>query len=127
MIFHFYLSLALHIDAGLSPFSFHRYKYVFYHSHHHIMFMNYFPFFIGTLIGCRNRNSPLNILLMSTMSYCIMCTSFYFSVGCFVSVIIYMIYLELQRKKHFSILRFIKRYQLKFLGMILGCLCSSFM
>lgn len=100
---------------------------LFYHSHHHIMFMNYFPFFMGTLIGCRNRNSPLNILLMSTMSYCIMCTSFYFSVGCFVSVIIYMIYLELQRKKHFSILRFIKRYQLKFLGMILGCLCSSFM
>lgn len=100
---------------------------LFYHSHHHIMFMNYFPFFMGTLIVCRNRNSPCNILLISVMSYCIMCTSFYFSVGCFASVMIYMIYLELQKKKRFSILHFIRRYRLKFLGMILGCLCSSFM
>lgn len=100
---------------------------LFYHSHHHIMFMNYFPFLIGILIGCRGRNTPLNILLMAAMSYCIMCTSFYFSVGCFVSVMTYMIYLELNKKKRFSILRLIRRYRLKLLGMILGCFISAFM
>lgn len=100
---------------------------LFYHSHHHIMFMNYFPFLMGTLMGCRRKNDPLNILLISAMSYCIMCTSFYFSVGCFASVLIYMVYLELQKRRNFSIHRFIRRYRIKFFGIILGCLCSSFM
>lgn len=100
---------------------------LFYHSHHHIMFMNYFPFLMGTLMGCRKKNSPVNILLMAAMSYCIMCTSFYFSVGCFASVLIYMIYLELQKNKRFYVRRFIRKYSIKVLGIILGCLCSSFM
>ena len=100
---------------------------LFYHSHHHIMFMNYFPFLIGMLIGCRGRTSARNLILMSAMSYCIMCTSFYFSVGCFSAVFIYMIYLELQRESHFSPVRFIKNNLIKIIGAVIGCLCSAFM
>ncbi len=100
---------------------------LFYHSHHHIMFMNYFPFLMGMLLGCRCRKTPLNILIMGAMSYCIMCTSFYFSVGCFAAAVIYMIYLELEPETHFSIVKFIKRNFTKVIGAVLGCLCSAFM
>lgn len=100
---------------------------LFYHSHHHIMFMNYFPFLMGMLIGCRQRNSPWNPLIMAAMAYGVMCTSFYFSVECFAASLIYMIYLELHENDRFSVLRFIRTYRIKLLGIILGCLCSAFM
>lgn len=100
---------------------------LFYHSHHHIMFMNYFPFLLGMLLCCRRKKSSQNLLIMAALSYCIMCTSFYFSVGCFASVFIYMIYLELQGKKRFSPIQLIKNNFLKIIGAALGCLCSSFM
>lgn len=100
---------------------------LFYHSHHHIMFMNYFPFLLGMLLCCRRKKTSRDLLIMAAMSYCIMCTSFYFSVGCFAAVFIYMIYLELQGETRFSPIRFIKNNLMKIIGAALGCLCSSFM
>ncbi len=98
-----------------------------FHSHHHIMFMNYFPFLIGILIGIRRKNTSGNILLIAIMSYCILCTSFYFSVGCFATVLIYMIFLELLENNNFSIKSLLKNYYIKLIGAAAGCFCSAFM
>jgi len=98
-----------------------------FHSHHHIMFMNYFPFLIELLIGCRKRNSPRNTLFVAAMSYSILCTSFYFSVGCFAAVLIYMIFLELKENKSFLIKRFLRTFGIKLISAVTGCFCSAFM
>ncbi len=98
-----------------------------YHSHHHIMFMNYFPFLMGLLIGCRRRNTPMNTVFIALMSYCILCTSFYFSVGCFSAVIVYLIFIELCEKSRFSLIRFIRNHLINLIGVAAGCLCSAFM
>ncbi|MBQ9078884.1 MAG: YfhO family protein [Ruminococcus sp.] len=98
-----------------------------YHSHHHIMFMNYFPFLMGLLIGCRRNDTPQNTVFITVMSYCILCTSFYFSVGCFSAVIVYLIFIQLSDKGRFSLIQFIRTHLTKLIGIAAGCLCSAFM
>ena len=98
-----------------------------FHSHHHIMFMNYFPFLTGLLIGFRRQNNTRSILLISAMSYCILCTSFYFSIGCFAAVLVYIIFLELKNNSNFSFRHFLRNYYVKLIGAAAGCFCSAFM
>ncbi len=63
-----------------------------FHSHRHIMFINYMPFLIMALIGVDNyfENGKKALLIIST--FLIIMTSYFFSVGALCTIVIYGIY-----------------------------------
>lgn len=73
-----------------------------YHSHHHIMFVNYMPFLLLAYIllnklNTKNIKAPFLIsCLMIIMS------SFYFSVGAFISIILYSVFIKLKESSSFK-------------------------
>ena len=95
-----------------------------FHSHRHIMFVNYMPFLIMAYMGvdkyfCENKHV---LLLISTAL--IIFTSFYFSVTGIISIIIYGIYIYLSKNKKISFRGFI--YDgLKFIAPILSAVLLS--
>ncbi|MBQ6181306.1 MAG: YfhO family protein [Ruminococcus sp.] len=100
---------------------------LFFHSHRHVMFMNYIPFLLGMLLICEKKDSPARLFLMALFAYCIMCCSFYFSISSFVVVGIHMIWLELCKEEKFSPVRTIADIWKKVTAAAFGCLCSSYL
>lgn len=98
---------------------------IFYHSHCQIMFMNYFPFLLAMLFVCRKKDSVKNTFLMLILAYCIMCCSFYFSIGSFVGVGLYMVYLEIEKNGKFSFKSAWLSCWRKIVGAAFGCLISA--
>lgn len=95
-----------------------------FHSHRHIMFMDYYPFLMALMFGAGKADSMRNSLFMAAMSFCMVCTSFYYSAGAFAAVGMYMIFLQLDsgNTKILAIIREIWRKVL-FCGM--GCVCAA--
>lgn len=98
---------------------------IVYHSHRHIMFVNYFPFLFGLLFTVRGRDSAKNLLLTAVFTFCIICASFYFSIGAFAAVGVYMIYLAVEREGRFSLTAIWKYIWKKLLLAVLGCICAA--
>lgn len=98
---------------------------IFYHSHCQIMFMNYFPFLLAMLFVCRKKDSVKSTFLMMILAYCIMCCSFYFSIGSFAAVGLYMVYLEIEKNGKFSLKSAWMSCWRKIAGAALGCLISA--
>lgn len=98
---------------------------IVYHSHRHIMFVNYFPFLFGLLFTVRGRDSAKNLLLTAVFTFCIICASFYFSIGAFAAVGVYMIYLAVEREGRFSLTAIWKCIWKKLLFAALGCICAA--
>lgn len=98
---------------------------IFYHSHCQIMFMNYFPFLLAMLFVCRKKDSVKSTFLMMILAYCIMCCSFYFSIGSFAAVGLYMVYLEIKKNGKFSLKSVWLSCWRKIAGVVWGCLISA--
>ncbi len=98
---------------------------MFYHSHCQIMFMNYMPFLMAMLFVCRKKDSALNTFLMLILAYCIMCCSFYFSIGSFAAVGLYMVYLEMEKNGKFSLKSAWLSCWRKIAGAALGCFAAA--
>lgn len=81
---------------------------IIFHSHRHIMFVSYLPFFIGALFCCdkffENKNRAGLIFCLSM----IMLTSYYFSIGSYLSVFVYITALFLNRNSCFKIKEYLK-------------------
>lgn len=72
---------------------------IIYNSHHHSMFINYMPFLILALFGIDSyikKHSPY--LLITSLSMIIYC-SYFFSVGAFIAVYVYLICLLFNEHK----------------------------
>ncbi len=101
-------------------------SYVF-HSHRHIMFVNYMPFLILALIGVwryfEKKKSGLLVISASLM----ILTSYYYSVGGFLTICLYALYYYLKQQKKNSLKNFfIAMFQ--FLARILlSILLSAFL
>lgn len=83
-----------------------------FHSHRHIMFVDYLPFLIMTFIFVRRYMQRRGSVLPVTVSaFLLVTTSFFFSVGSFIAVGIYavMLYLEQHNDVKFSLWECIKR------------------
>ncbi len=98
-----------------------------FHSHRHIMFMNYIPFLLWMLILSGKKDSPLRLVSMAVCTYCVMCCSFYFSVGSFAAVGAYMLYLELEKDGRFTIVSAFRALWKKIAAAALGCFCSAYL
>lgn len=79
-----------------------------YHTHRHIMFINYMPFLIMALVGVDNyfNKNKKTLLIMSV--FLIIMSSYYYSVGAIASVLLYGIYTYLKTNKKITFGSFIK-------------------
>lgn len=69
-----------------------------FHSHRHIMFMNYMPFLIMGLIGVdKYFNGKRTLLIISV--FLIIMTSYYYSVGSIIAILLYYIYKYIELNK----------------------------
>ena len=81
---------------------------IIFHSHRHIMFVWYLPFLIGALFCCDNyfeKKNRAGLILCLTM---IMLTSYYFSIGSYLTVFIYMTAVYLNTNSVFKIRKYLK-------------------
>ncbi len=82
---------------------------IIYHSHRHFMFVNYLPFLIGALMAIRShyerreKGKSGRLWIVALCSYCIITTSFFFSVGSILAMGIYSLMLYLEKEKKFNI------------------------
>lgn len=74
-----------------------------FHSHRHIMFINYLPFQLMAMICAGNEDTLKNRAKIIFCSYSVMCTSFYFSIGAFASLIIYAVFIQLKQFRSISL------------------------
>ena len=79
---------------------------IIYHTHRHIMFINYMPFLILSLLGVdlyfdKNKKS----LLVITVSLIIL-SSYYYSVGSIISIVLYGIYKYIEKNKKITFKQF---------------------
>lgn len=95
-----------------------------YHTHRHMMFINYMHFLIMALIGVDNYfNKNKKTLLIISVFFIIM-SSYYYSVGGIVTVVLYGIYRYLEINKKITFGSFIKE-GLKFIFPILISIMMS--
>lgn len=97
---------------------------IIYHSHRHIMFVNYFPFLIGALISVDNYFLKKQKIPIIINVFLLILTSFYFSVPSIIVVGIYTIYKILDKNK-FKLKDFKPLLNI-ILYVIIGILLTSF-
>ena len=75
---------------------------IIFHSHHHIMFINYFPFLFWALFSvhrCIQKGSSIQLVVAAC---CILLCSFYFSIGAFLAIWVYGMYVVCTQKKELA-------------------------
>jgi len=97
-----------------------------FHSHRHIMFVNYLPFLILGYYGVDKYFKDGKTWLMSLSTFLMIMTSYFFSVSGIVSIIFYGIYCYIKLNKKITLKGFICD-GLKFLfpiivGVLMGCI-----
>ncbi len=80
---------------------------IFFHAHRHIMFMNYIPFLIIGLFGVDKFLEKRDIKLLVFSLVMMIFTSYYYSVGGFICLIVYMFY-RYSKLNEFSFIDFFK-------------------
>ncbi len=123
----FYIFSKRHLDSNLSFLTtliFMCASPIIFHSHRHIMFINYMPFMIMALIGVEryfNKNKS-DLLILSI--FLIIMTSYFYSVSSIIGITIYAIYYYLKVSK-FNIKEFINtglKYALRvIIGICMAC------
>lgn len=98
---------------------------IIFHAHRHIMFVNYMPFLLLGLIGVDQYFNHKKTLCLTIGVLCMILTSYYYSIGGIVCLIIYGIYCWLQ-KNPFHIGKFLKDGIFFLLPILFGVLLSSF-
>lgn len=98
---------------------------ILYHSHRHIMFINYMPFLIMALIGVDKyfRENKKSLLIISI--YLITSSSYFFSIGAIICVILYGIYVYIKNNIEINFKNFIKDGIKFLLPIITGIMISS--
>lgn len=70
---------------------------VIFHSHHHIMFVSYFPFLFWGLFAVHRALEKRCSLQLVLAAVCILLTSFFFSVGAFFTLLLYALFLTIHQ------------------------------
>ncbi len=95
-----------------------------FHSHRHIMFIEYLPFELGLLLLFGRKEKPAGLLLISLMTCCVMLTSFYYSVGAFAAAGAYLVFLHLGGKDR-GLRSFLRKTWRKIVFAALGCVSAA--
>lgn len=95
-----------------------------FHSHRHVMFINYMPFLILGLFGVDKKLDKNKGWLLSISVFLMLMTSYYFSIGGIVALVIYGIYKYLCSMKKVTFKSFMKTGISFLLPIIIG-ICAS--
>lgn len=96
-----------------------------FHAHRHIMFINYMPFIILALFGVDKKLLDKKGWLLSLSTFLMVMTSFYYSVGGIITIVIYGIFRWIKITDKPSATKFFID-GFKFLSpIIIGIICSS--
>jgi len=96
-----------------------------FHSHRHIMFINYMPFLIFGLFGVDKKITTKKGWLLSLSVFLIIMTSYYYSIGGICCLIIYSIYCYLKRNKKVTFKEFLKFMFHIICPILIGILASA--
>lgn len=96
-----------------------------FHSHRHIMFVNYFPFLFAVLLAVSERDRVKNRTIIILSSYCILCSSFYYSISAFAVIIIYSAFIFLRSDSKLSFSKLIEKMIPKIGCLFLGGLLAG--
>ena len=103
ILFYFYLRRHYSYNISLLvSFMFLCSSPILFHSHRHLMFISYMPFYMISLYGLDNYIYKRKSFLLSLSCFLIVLTSYYYSVGSFISLFLYGLYL-LYKNKRFNI------------------------
>lgn len=78
-----------------------------FHAHRHIMFMNYMPFLMLGLIGVDQYFEKHKRTLMTLAVLGMILTSYYYSIGGILVLVIYGVYIYLKQEKHITVKKFL--------------------
>ena len=98
----FYFYLRRHFSYSISllvSFMFLFSGPILFHSHRHLMFISYMPFYVLALYGLDSYVNKGKMFLLSLSCLLIVLTSYYYSVGSFISLYLYGTYLLYKNKK----------------------------
>ena len=79
-----------------------------FHSHRHIMFMNYMPFLILALVGVDKYFEKDNSKLLCISTVLIILMSYYYSIPAIISIVIYGVYKYIKLNKKITVKSFFK-------------------
>ena len=96
---------------------------IIFHTHRHIMFVNYLPFLILGLFGIDRCFEKKNITLLVISVTLIVLTSYYFSISSLIVLFIYYIYRFIKEKRN----NFIKTSIKMSIPFILGIMISAYL
>ena len=97
-----------------------------FHSHRHLMFVNYFPFLLLSFFGVNRMmdNKKSDLLILSVVL--IIITSFYYSIPSILCIVLYIIYKYIKKNKKIKLSNFIKDNFKNILPILVGILICSF-
>lgn len=96
-----------------------------FHSHRHVMFVNYFPFLLAAMSAVNSEDGIKSRGLLIASSYCILCSSFYFSVSAFACVMIYAVFVQLKKYAKLSFRQLLRLVSVKAGCIAIGCITAG--
>lgn len=96
-----------------------------FHSHRHVMFINYMPFMIMGLYGVDKKLSTGRGWLLSLSVFLMIMTSYYYSVGGIVALVIYGIYKWIEKNPKPTIKKFFFEGFKFLLPIFIGIACAA--
>lgn len=114
-----------YISSFLSSFALMFAVSMSFHSHRHIMFVNYMPFLILGLFGIDKKLAYKKGWLLSLSVFLMIMTSYYYSIGGIICLIIYGVYKYIKCTKDITIKSFFVDGFKVIMPIIVGVLCAS--
>lgn len=96
-----------------------------FHSHRHIMFINYMPFLILGLFGVDKKIDNGKSWLLTLSTFLMIMTSYYFSIGGIICIFIYALYRYLNKMNIITIKTFLKTFISILVPIIIAIIISS--
>ena len=95
------------------------------HSHHHLMYINYFPFLLMGLYGVDKKFKTNKSWLLILSVFLMIMTSYYFSIAGILCVLIYALYVYLQKNRKVTLKSFFKTLFYMIGPILIGIFLSS--
>lgn len=96
-----------------------------FHSHRHIMFINYMPFLILGLYGVDKKFDNNKSWLLTLSTFLMIMTSYYYSIGGLVCLFVYALYRYLDKMNKVTIKSFFQTFFNILIPILVAILCSS--
>lgn len=96
-----------------------------FHSHRHVMFINYMPFLILGLYGVDKKFDTNKSWLLTLSTFLMIMTSYYFSIGGIVCLFVYALYRYLDKMNKVTVKSFFQTFFNILVPIIVAILCSS--